>query len=112
MTILAAHSMKSAEIRSRIEPDLKEGATRVLAECGLNLSDAIRLFLRQVVANNGLPFEVKMPNATTRAAMEEAGSNTLPRFNSVDEMFDDLEKAAKRKTSQGSRQEKNIPIFP
>lgn len=76
MSTLTAHSMKSAEIRSRIEPDLKEGATRVLADCGLNLSDAIRLFLRQVVINNGLPFEIKVPNATTRAAMEEARSKT------------------------------------
>lgn len=97
MSTLTAHSMKSAEIRSRIEPDLKEGATRVLADCGLNLSDAIRIFLRQVVANNGLPFEVKTPNATTLAAMEEARGNALPHFNSADEMFDDLEKAAKRK---------------
>lgn len=97
MSTLIAHSMKSAEIRSRIEPDLKEGATRILADCGLNLSDAIRLFLRQVVINNGLPFEVKIPNATTRAAMEEARGNDLPHFNSANEMFDDLEKAAKRK---------------
>ena len=98
MTTLTAHSMKSAEIRSRIEPDLKEGATRVLASCGLNLSDAIRLFLRQVVINNGLPFEVKIPNVTTRAAMEEARSGNLPHFNSANDLFDELEKAAKRKT--------------
>ncbi len=58
-----------AEIRSRIEPDLKENATRILAYCGLNVSDAIRLFLYQVVAQNGLPFAVKAPNAVTRAAM-------------------------------------------
>ena len=83
---------KVAEIRSRIEPDLKENATRVLASCGLNVSDAVRLFLRQVVAQNGLPFEVKAPNAVTRAAMEEADSDNLPRFESVQELFDDLEK--------------------
>jgi DNA-damage-inducible protein J len=50
------------------------------------------LFLRQVVAQNGLPFEVKAPNAVTRAAMEEADSGKLPRFGSVQELFDDLEK--------------------
>ncbi len=86
MTTVTTHSMKSAEIRSRIEPDLKEGASRVLAECGLNLSDAIRLFLRQVVVKNGLPFELKVPNAITRAAMEEARGRTLPHFNSVNEL--------------------------
>jgi hypothetical protein len=37
---------KSADVRSRIEPDLKDRAAEVLAACGLNLSDAIRLFLR------------------------------------------------------------------
>jgi len=88
---LSSH-LKVTEIRSRIEPDLKENATRVLAACGLNISDAVRLFLRQVVAQNGLPFEVKAPNATTRAAMEEADAGNLPRFGSVQELFDDLEK--------------------
>ena len=88
----ATHSppLKVAEIRSRIEPDLKEDATRVLASCGLNVSDAIRLFLRQVVAQNGFPFEVKAPNAVIRAAMEEAVIRKLQRFESVQELFDDL----------------------
>lgn len=90
--------LKVAEIRSRIEPDLKKEATRVLASCGLNVSDAIRLFLRQVVAQNGLPFEVKMPNATTRAAMAEADTGKLPRFASVQELLDDLEKDGEEST--------------
>jgi DNA-damage-inducible protein J len=89
------HPLKVAEIRSRIDPALKENATRVLASCGLNISDAVRLFLHQVVAKNGLPFDVKAPNAVTRAAMEEADSGNLPRFESVQELFDDLEKDSK-----------------
>jgi DNA-damage-inducible protein J len=89
------HPLKIAEIRSRIDPALKENATRVLASCGLNISDAVRLFLHQVVAKNGLPFDVKAPNAVTRAAMEEADSGNLPRFESVQELFDDLEKDSK-----------------
>jgi DNA-damage-inducible protein J len=92
MSTTLSSQLKIAEIRSRIEPDLKENATRILASCGLNLSDAVRLFLRQVVAQNGLPFEVKSPNAITRAAIEEADSGNLPHFKSVQELFDDLEK--------------------
>ena len=92
MPTTALSPLKNAEIRSRIEPDLKENATRILASCGLNVSDAVRLFLRQVVAQNGLPFDVKSPNAITRAAMEEADSGKLPHFKSVEELFDDLEK--------------------
>ena len=46
----------------------------------------------QVVAQDGLPFEVKAPNAATLAAMEEADQGNLPRFGSVQELFDELEK--------------------
>ena len=62
------HNM-TAEVRTRISPQLKTQATAVLADCGLNISDAVRLFLRQVVTQRGLPFSVKVPNATTRAAL-------------------------------------------
>ena len=65
--------MLTTEIRSRIEPELKEEAQDVLGRVGLNISDAIRLFLRQVVAAKGLPFEVRhAPNAATQAAILEA----------------------------------------
>jgi DNA-damage-inducible protein J len=50
--------MKDSVIRSRIDSDLKARASRVLAACGLEPSDAIRLFLQQVVAHNGIPFAI------------------------------------------------------
>jgi DNA-damage-inducible protein J len=53
--------MKQSVVRARIEDDLKADALEVLASCGLELSDAIRLFLRQVVAQGGLPFAVRGP---------------------------------------------------
>lgn len=92
MSATHPNSGNTAEIRSRIEPHLKEQAARVLAARGLNMSDAIRLFLRQVVAENGLPFECKTPSAITRAAMQEADTGDLPHFETVGELFDDLEK--------------------
>jgi DNA-damage-inducible protein J len=51
--------MKDEVIRARIGSELKANAARVLAACGLEPSDAIRLFLQQVVAHQGLPFEVR-----------------------------------------------------
>lgn len=91
-------TLKTTDVRSRIEPEIKDRATAVLASCGLNLSDAIRLFLRQVVAQDGLPFEVKIPNATTRAAMQEARSIRKAKFDSAQALFNDLEKNSKSKT--------------
>ena len=51
--------MKTEVVRARIETDLKAQASAVLADSGLEMSDAIRLFLRQVVRAGGLPFPVK-----------------------------------------------------
>lgn len=51
--------MKNAVVRARIDANLKANAARVLAACGLELSDAIRLYLQQVVAHQGIPFEIR-----------------------------------------------------
>jgi DNA-damage-inducible protein J len=83
--------MLTSEIRSRIEPDLKDEAQAVLSRVGLNISDAIRLFLRQVVATRGLPFEVKeIPNATTQAAMLEA-RQTRATYQTAKDLIDGIE---------------------
>jgi len=51
--------MKQSIIRARIDEDLKAEASAVLSSCALGLSDALRMFLAQVVASGGLPFPVK-----------------------------------------------------
>jgi addiction module RelB/DinJ family antitoxin len=53
--------MKTEVVRARIESELKAQAAAVLAANGLEFSDAIRLFLRQVVRKGGLPFPVRYP---------------------------------------------------
>jgi DNA-damage-inducible protein J len=83
--------MLTSEIRSRIEPDLKDEAQAVLSRVGLNISDAIRLFLRQVVVARGLPFELReTPNATTQAAMLEA-RQTRARYDTAKDLNDGVE---------------------
>jgi DNA-damage-inducible protein J len=63
--------------------------TKALA-MGLSVSDAIRVLLTRVAAEKALPFEVKAPNATTAAAIEEAGDGGLPSFRSVSDVMADL----------------------
>ena len=89
---MLAAPLKSSDVRSRVDPELKDSAAVVLAQCGLSLSDGIRLFLRQVVVQQGLPFEVKIPNAVTIEAMKEARAIRQGRFNSAQALIDDLEK--------------------
>ena len=87
---------KSAEIRSRIEPILKPESTEVLASLGLDMSDAIRLFLRQVVEVRGLPFELRQPTPKTAAAMIEARKIVKARFGSAKDLFDGLENKTRK----------------
>jgi DNA-damage-inducible protein J len=66
------NEMADSVVRSRIDPFVKSEADRILREMGITLSDGIRLFLFQVIAENALPFKVKTPNKKTIAAMEAA----------------------------------------
>jgi DNA-damage-inducible protein J len=101
-------NLKTADIRSRVEPHLKSGAASVLAACGLSLSDAIRLFLRQVVAQQGLPFGVKTPNAMTIAAMNEVRAMGKARFATAQELFDDLEKSSAGKARRPTKKQRSL----
>jgi len=64
--------MDNNVVRSRIDPIVKQEAKRIFKNMGITLSDGIRLFLYQVIAEKALPFKVKMPNEKTIAAMEAA----------------------------------------
>jgi DNA-damage-inducible protein J len=64
--------MAESVVRSRIDPVVKLEADRVLRSMGITLSDGIRLFLFQVIAEKALPFKIKTPNKRTIAAMQAA----------------------------------------
>lgn len=85
----------TAMIHVRIDEQLKIAAAETLASMGLSLSDGVRVFLTRVVADNEMPFSMKGPNATSRAAIAEADdiiAHRRARFNTADELFNDLEK--------------------
>lgn len=59
-------------IHVRVDENIKAQAAETLASMGLTVSDAIRVFLTRVVADQELPFALKAPNATSRVAIAEA----------------------------------------
>ncbi|HEY9871504.1 MAG TPA: type II toxin-antitoxin system RelB/DinJ family antitoxin [Candidatus Obscuribacterales bacterium] len=78
----------------RVDDKVKTRATRTLEAMGLSVSEAVRLFLHRVVADQALPFDVKVPNAETRAAMAEADAivrSQRARFKNAEQLFADLE---------------------
>ena len=52
---------RTSNVFARVEPDLKEESEIILSQLGIPMSNAIGLFLRQVVLQRGLPFAVKLP---------------------------------------------------
>jgi DNA-damage-inducible protein J len=82
-------------VHIRVDDKIKAQATETLAAMGLSVSDAVRLFLRRVIADQALPFDIKVPNARTRAAMAETDEilhTHRARFATADELFANLEK--------------------
>ena len=91
--------MASEMIHVRVDDKVKRKATRALESMGLSMSDAVRLFLHRIVTDQALPFELKVPNTTTRKAMTEAGAIARAHrkhFTSADELFTDLEKSSRK----------------
>jgi DNA-damage-inducible protein J len=77
-------------VRARIDSATKHKASKALEKMGLSVSDAIRLLLVRVAQEKRLPFEVKVPNAATRKAIEELEQGGGKRFSSVSALMDDL----------------------
>lgn len=77
----------NAVVRARIDEDIKEEASIVLAAMGLTVSDAFRLMMTRIAQEKALPFDPLIPNAVTIEAIREARSGNLPRANSVEELL-------------------------
>ena len=88
----------TTNISIRIDNELKKQADAMLSDMGLNMTTAMNMFLRQVVRQGRIPFEIAtdIPNAETVAAIKEmddmlSGKIPAKRYSSTKELFEDLE---------------------
>lgn len=83
--------MKTATVRARVEPQLKHDVEHVLSDLGLSFSEAIELFLRQIKLNNGIPFDIRIPNKVTLSTFEDTDKGRgLIRYKTPKDMFEKL----------------------
>ncbi len=68
---------RTSNIFARVEPEIKEQAELILEQLGIPMSNAIGLFLRQVVIQRGIPFELKLPQSKPLSV----GTLTEEQFN-------------------------------
>ena len=86
-------TMSIATVKARIDSTVKAESEAVLRSLGMDMSGAIKVFLRQVVMQGGLPFEVRLqPNARTLAAITDSYNDKMESAESLDAMFADLER--------------------
>ena len=80
---------RTSNIYTRIEPELKEQAEAVLEQLGIPMSNAIGLFLRQVVLQRGIPFDMKLPSLSSKPLV--FGSLSEDEFDAeIEKGFADL----------------------
>lgn len=79
-----------ATVKARIPAEMKDRAIATLDRIGLSVSDVIRLTLMRVAEEGRLPFDVAVPNATTRKAMAGLEAGKGKKFDSADALLKDL----------------------
>ena len=77
-------------IHVRVDQNLKTQATDTLDKMGLSLSDAVRLLLTRIAVEKALPFEVRVPNAQTVAAMHAGDRGEVTQAPNVKAMMAQL----------------------
>ncbi len=90
--------MATVNMSIRMDAELKKQADAMLSDMGLNMTTAMNMFLRQVVRQGRIPFEIAtdIPNAETIAAIKEmddmlSGKIPAKRYSNTKEFFEDLE---------------------
>ena len=83
---------KTSTIHLRVEPDIKADVEKLLGRLGMSTTDAINIFLNQIILSGGLPFPVKIPepNKETLAALKEADDIRKGSANSKAKSVEDF----------------------
>lgn len=80
----------SSMVHIRVDEKVKTKAAKTLASMGMTVSDAVRILLTRVAAEKAFPFEVRVPNRATVAAMEAGERGEVSRATSVAAMMAEL----------------------
>ena len=88
---------KTSSIHIRVEPKVKEEVEKILSNLGMTSTEAINIYLKQIILNSGIPFQIKMPKFSEEmmesfAEAKEIMKNpdAYPSYNSVDELMEAL----------------------
>lgn len=78
----------------RMDEDTRNAAKKVFDNLGMDFSTGIRIYLRKVIKTNGIPFDVTNNSSSLDRSLQEYKDGNYQTFNSVDDLFDDLDDKA------------------
>ena len=78
---------KTAMIRARTEPGLKDAADKIFHQLGLTCSEAINLFFAQVTLRKAIPFDITIPNKTTLKATKDVEEKKATQAKDLKDLF-------------------------
>ncbi len=83
----------TATIQVRIDQSTKNKAVKILNTLNIDMSEAIKMYLKQIILNNGIPFSLRIPNKTTaKGMMKTEGGKDLHEVKNINELFEELER--------------------
>ena len=83
--------MSKVQTSLRLDKDKFSEAKVILKSLGLNFTEAVNIFTSMVVANKGLPFDVKIPTPEFQHSLDELETKDGKVFKNTEELFEDLD---------------------
>jgi len=84
--------LKTATIQTRVDPTVKKDAQEILKKLNITMSEAISMYLSQITLQQGIPFELKIPNELTAKTLRDTENGRgLHKVDSVDHLFQELD---------------------
>ncbi|WP_177161956.1 type II toxin-antitoxin system RelB/DinJ family antitoxin [uncultured Fusobacterium sp.] len=91
--------MAQGSLTIKLDNETKKEFNEFCEEIGINMTTAINMFIKKVIREQRIPFELSLnkPNLETLQAIQESedilnGIKKVKSFNSVEELFEDLNK--------------------
>jgi DNA-damage-inducible protein J len=87
---------KTDTLHIRVEPKIKTKAENTLDDLGISITEAVNIFLHQIILTQGIPFEIKKPkeNKETIEALAEAKKllkdSNAKTYYTMEELMEDL----------------------
>ncbi len=84
--------LKTATIQTRVDPAVKKNAQKILKKLNITMSETISMYLSQITLQQGIPFELKIPNELTAKTLRDAeNGKDIHTVNSVNQLFQELD---------------------